>query len=86
MNQSNINHALLAVGIQLAVTIATGGNWWAGTAAGSWFYIGREHAQYEIRKQRGEPTWPTDAILDLVFPIVATVALAIAATQFGWLR
>lgn len=76
MNKSNWLHALLALAIMLLITLATRGNWWAGAAAGSWFYIGREHCQYEIRKQRGEPTWTKDAILDLVFPLVATITLA----------
>lgn len=82
MNKSNFMHALLAMMLQLLVVLASGG-WWTGAMLGIGFYLGREHAQYEVRKQRGEASWNTDAILDFVFPLAATTALAIAGTAMG---
>lgn len=84
MNLSPLAHGALAAAIQIAVTFATGGNWLAGAAAGAWFYIGREHAQYEVRKQRHEPAWTRDAVADLVVPCVVVSVLAFAAINFGW--
>lgn len=85
MNLSPLMHGVLAAAVQIVVTFATGGNWWAGAAAGAWFYIGREHAQYEVRKQRHEPTWTADAVLDMVVPVIVVLSIAAAATKFGWL-
>jgi hypothetical protein len=48
MNQTTLEHILIAVSIQLIIGLLTG-NWWAGAAAGSFLFIGREHAQAESR-------------------------------------
>ena len=48
MNLTPLEHAAEALGIQVAIGLLTG-NWWAGAAAGAFFFIGREHAQAEYR-------------------------------------
>lgn len=48
MNLTPLEHAAEALGIQLVIGILTG-NWWAGAAAGAFFFIGREHDQAEYR-------------------------------------
>ena len=60
---------------------------WTGSAFASAFFLGREHAQREYKL--GDPSklmgheafdiwhWKTDAVLDLVFPVVASVAVAL---------
>ncbi len=59
---------------------------WIGAAFASAFFLGREHAQREYKL--GDPSklmgheafdiwrWKRDAVLDLVFPVVAVVAVA----------
>ncbi len=59
---------------------------WIGAAFASAFFLGREHAQREYKL--GDPSkligheafdiwrWKLDAVLDLVFPVVAVVAVA----------
>ena len=83
MNITHLHHAAIALVLQIAIAILFG-NWWAGAALGTGFYLGREHCQYELRKQRGEPSWDTDAILDVLIPLLATVAVAFIAIYFGW--
>lgn len=48
MNLSNLEHLIEALLIQAIIGLLSG-NWWAGAAAGSFFFIGREHAQAEYR-------------------------------------
>ena len=60
---------------------------WIGAAFASAFFLGREHAQREYKL--GDPSklmgheafdiwrWKLDAVLDLVFPVVASVAVAL---------
>jgi hypothetical protein len=48
MNLSNLEHLIEALLIQVIIGVLSG-NWWAGAAAGSFFFIGREHAQAEYR-------------------------------------
>jgi hypothetical protein len=58
------------------------GNLYVGLAAGVFFYLGREVAQHE-RKERGSHpargfyvwNWSLDAVMDLLFPILAAVIL-----------
>lgn len=89
MNRTNFEHAFFAVLMQCAIGFATG-NWWAGAAFGSAFFIGREHAQYEKKITHGGPVndlnplagfsfwnWSLDARLDLLFPVVATVVISV---------
>lgn len=85
MNKTNFEHAAYALLIQVILGIITG-NFWLGAAAGIAFFAGREHAQREYKI--GNPStlkpwegfdiwrWSTDAKLDLLFPIIASVALA----------
>lgn len=89
MNRTNFEHAAYALAMQIVIGLLTQ-NWWAGMAAGTAFFIGREHAQREF--EIGNPStlkpwagfdihrWPTDSILDALFPIVATTALALWMT------
>ena len=89
MNRTNLEHAVYALIIQIAIGLLTN-NWWAGMAAGSALFIGREHAQREY--QIGNPSklkpwqgfdihrWSLDAQLDAAFPIIATVILALLVT------
>ena len=48
MNSSHATHIAWALGIQVVIGLPTG-NWWAGAAAGSFLFIGRELAQAEYR-------------------------------------
>jgi len=48
VNSSNWIHIAWALGIQVVIGLLTG-NWWAGAAAGSAFFIGREYTQAEYR-------------------------------------
>jgi hypothetical protein len=48
MNRSNWIHIAWALGIQVVIGLLTG-NWWAGAAAGSFMFIGREYTQAEYR-------------------------------------
>jgi hypothetical protein len=48
MNASNFAHAAYGLLFQVVIGLLTG-DWWAGAAAGAFFFIGREHAQAEYR-------------------------------------
>ena len=48
INRTHIEHAAVALVIQIALSLITG-NIWVGAAAGSFFFIGREHDQAEYR-------------------------------------
>jgi hypothetical protein len=45
---ANLEHLFVAVLMQAVIGLLTG-NWWAGAAAGAFFFVGREHAQAEYR-------------------------------------
>ena len=89
MNETNFEHAICGVLLQIAVGLLTG-NWWIGAAAGAFFFLGREHAQFE-RKLAGTVgtlnslaglqiwRWSLDSQLDLAFPVAATLLVAL-----GW--
>lgn len=94
VNQTNIEHAVAALMMQLIIGFTTG-DWFAGACFGFAFFLGREHAQFQdtlgynfkttfqafdIRK------WSLDARLDLLFPTVTVlIVLAIASfVQKGW--
>lgn len=65
---------------------------WVGAAFASAFFLGREHAQREYKL--GDPSklmgyeafdiwrWKLDAVLDLVFPVVASVVTASVVTIY----
>jgi len=89
MNSSNLQHALWAVLFQVPLGLVTG-NFWLGVALGSGFFLGREVAQREYKLTNGGSVkglkpwvgfdilkWGLDAKLDLAFPVLATVAVAI---------
>lgn len=68
MDLSLLEHALLAAAIQTLIGVLTG-NWWAGAAAPSSYFIGREIAQAEYRwiEMFGNglrANMPWDAVLD----------------------
>lgn len=48
MNTTHLEHTLVAVAIQLIYVMLTN-DWCIGAVAGSFFFIGREHAQAEDR-------------------------------------
>lgn len=84
MNFSNIEHAIYALMIQLAIGFTTG-NWWAGAAAGTFLFLGREHAQHELRNGYvgRNPViglqvwrWTRDSQLDLALPALVTLLVA----------
>jgi hypothetical protein len=90
MNETNFEHAISALLLQMALGLLTG-NWWIGAAAGAFFFLGREHAQFERKLVAGGSVlalnpfagfqawkWSLDSQLDLLFPVVATLAVAIA--------
>jgi len=82
MNKTNFEHALYALLMQLSIAIPTG-NWWAGAAFGSAFFLGREHAQAQRTYNLGDIAafdiriWSLDSQLDLAFPVCACVGLAL---------
>ena len=82
-------HAIIALGFQAAIGIATG-NWWIG-AAFALFYAGREHAQAEYRwienygngRRANMPwwggfdpkVWNLKSITDWILPCLAVITL-----------
>ncbi|MFW8567355.1 hypothetical protein [Orrella sp. 11846] len=85
-NRTHLEHAACAVLMQLAVWALTG-SIWAGAAAGTFFFIGREHAQAEMRVPPSQSLrefrafskwryWGWDSVLDFAAPLVATVVVA----------
>lgn len=84
MNQTNFEHAAIALILQAIVGLLTG-DWLAGALLCVGVFLGREHAQreYAIKKPGVALVgyealdfwrWNIDEILDLVFPIVAVIA------------
>lgn len=88
-----VEHALVALTVQIAVGLTTR-NWWAGALLACGYFIGRELAQAEYRwiEQFGAglranaPWWAAfdsrvwtraDQFADVIGPILATGALAI---------
>lgn len=94
MNSSNFYHGLLAVCIQcvLALFMLLFGEdlaiaLWVGEVAAIWFYYGREVEQVECKNGRtpwwvgfNPFKWSTDNFLDVLFPVVSTMAVTIAGT------
>ena len=48
MNITHLEHAAIALVMQVVISLLTG-NWWIGAAFGAAFFLGREHAQAEER-------------------------------------
>lgn len=94
MNQTNVEHAVVAVVIQF-LTFAATGDLWLGAALGAGIFIGREHAQAENRYMAATGLgrddsfpelaclhprwWSRDSALDLLAPLVAVCAVALLA-------
>ena len=87
INRTHLEHAATALAIQIVLSFITG-NVWVGAAFASAFFLGREHAQREYKL--GDPSklmgheafdiwrWKLDAQLDLLFPVIVTVVVAVA--------
>lgn len=89
-------HPLIAVGIQLALGLATG-NFWYGVAA-SMLYIGRENAQAEYRwierygngRRANLPwwgafdpkVWDLHSFTDVLLPVISTTGIAVIHTLY----
>jgi hypothetical protein len=85
MNKTNLEHAGYAVLMQVVIGLLTG-NWLAGALFGFAFFLGREHAQYQILLGYTFKTtfqafdvrkWSLDAKLDLAFPFIAVTIVYI---------
>lgn len=85
-NRTHLEHTLYALGMMALVGYFT--SWDVGAAFGSAFFIGREHAQAEMRVSPRERLpelkcltkweyWGWDSILDFLCPLVITVTLAL---------
>jgi hypothetical protein len=86
-------HSAIALVLQAIIGLVTG-DWWMGAAAGSLFFVGREHAQAEYRniehhyggRRANMPwwggmdprVWNIKSLLDFILPSIACVAVAIA--------
>ena len=84
-------HALIALGFQAAIGIATG-NWWIGGAF-ALFYMGREHAQAEYRwiehygagRRANMPwwggfdpkVWNLKSLTDWLLPLVSAACISL---------
>lgn len=91
-----IQHTIIAVALQVAIVLCSA-NWWAGAAAGAFYFVGREFAQAEYRviyshygrKRANAPwwcgferrAWTRKGMLDWVVPSLVVVAFAIAAQR-----
>lgn len=98
MNRTHFEHAVIALVMQAVIGLLTG-NWWAGAAAGAYFFLGREHAQAEakVRKEGWSKHpyfeclapryWSADALLDWITPAVVVVMVAyfaeLLASNYG---
>ena len=97
MNRTNLYHALFALAIQILFVLAVWAlayffpgkidlriGWWLGAAAAIIFYGLREYHQRLARIMKGEPAWNVDSTWDIVFPVVAVIAVAYWATSTGF--
>ena len=88
MNKTNFQHAGYALLMQLPFVLL--GYSWTGAAFAIAWFISREHAQREnqvaritgrlvreLKPWEGFQGWDKDRILDAVFPIIATVLVAL---------
>ena len=98
MNKTNLEHALYALAMQVAVALV-GFGWVAGAFPGAGFFIGRELAQAEYRwigqfgggRRANLPWWGCfdlrvwqhlDAWLDALCPVAAVTAVACVMGRF----
>ena len=88
MNQTNLEHAGYAALMQLVIGLVTG-DWFAGACFGIAFFVGREHAQAQVKLGYTLKTtfqafdvrkWSRDAQLDLLFPTIACLIILVIAT------
>lgn len=70
MNRTSFEHLGCALVMQAVIGLLTG-DWWAGAAAGAFFFLGREHAQVEHKyiqanggRRHHTPRMPEFAALD----------------------
>ncbi|WP_313669102.1 hypothetical protein [Sandarakinorhabdus sp.] len=92
-----VEHAVVAVAIQIVIALATR-NWWIGAALASGYFLGREVAQAEYRwiEQFGDglrtnlPWWGAldvrlwterAQVADWLGPILATTLVAVVITR-----
>lgn len=94
MNRTNLEHAIFALAIQAVIWAATG-SCITGAVGGALFFLGREHAQYELhlKRVRGLQSlnqlrpWEGFAFLwrkqdgrwDFLLPLIAVVLACILA-------
>ena len=88
----HLAHPVIALVLQAIIGLASG-DWWAGAAAGSFYFIGREYAQAEYRNiehnyggQRANMpyfgglelrVWTLKGVLDFVLPSLAVILVAL---------
>ncbi|MBX7481999.1 hypothetical protein [Qipengyuania qiaonensis] len=94
-----VEHALVALAIQVFVGLSTK-NWWAGALLACGYFIGRELAQAEYRwieafgggLRANAPWWApidlrvwtkADQFADIIGPLVATATLALVMRRKG---
>lgn len=91
-----IQHTIIALALQLAIALFSA-SWWAGAAAGAFYFVGREFAQAEYRviyshygrKRANAPwwcgferrAWTRKGMLDWVMPAAAVIAVAVIASR-----
>lgn len=93
MNVTNLQHAIIALAMQVVIGMLSS-NWWAGAAFGAAFFIGREITQAEYRwisaygkgQRANMPEWGgldprvwnhLDSWLDWIVPAIATAGFAV---------
>jgi hypothetical protein len=90
---NHLAHPVIALVMQAIIGLVSG-DWWAGAAAGSFYFIGREYAQAEYRNiehnyggRRAnmpwwggcEPqAWTVKGLLDFILPSIAVIVVALA--------
>lgn len=95
---NHLAHPVIALVIQAIVALLSG-DWWAGAAAGSFYFVGREYAQAEYRNiehhyggRRAnmpyfgglEPrAWTLKGITDFIYPSIAVVTVALLRSWIG---
>jgi len=89
---NHLAHLIIALVLQAIIGLVSG-DWWAGAAAGSFYFIGREYAQAEYRniehnydgRRANMPyfgglelrAWTLKGVLDFVLPSIAVILVAL---------
>jgi nitrogen fixation-related uncharacterized protein len=80
-------HCIIALSIQIAIGLVSGGNWLAGAVGGAIFYWSRELAQYDFAGAVGGAIFVTGnntkfhfEWMDAIWPTIAVTILYIIAT------